>query len=66
MLWVGTGMMPANHSGATRSDINNIGSFSGLMTVSPSDKDASGIPAGDLATARKFGERIVEALALLK
>jgi multimeric flavodoxin WrbA len=66
MLWVGTGLMPANSSKATREDINNIGSFSGLMTVSPSDLDASGIPAGDLATARKFGERIVEALALLK
>jgi NAD(P)H dehydrogenase (quinone) len=66
MLWVGTGMMPANSSKATRDDINYVASFGGLMTVSPSDLDASGIPAGDLATARKFGERIVEALALLK
>jgi NAD(P)H dehydrogenase (quinone) len=65
MLWVGTGMMPANSKAATRADINNVGSFSGLMTVSPSDASADEMIPGDIATAKKFGARIVEALALL-
>ena len=65
MLWVGTGLMPANSKAATRADINNVGSFSGLMTVSPSDASADEMVPGDIATAKKFGERIVEALKLL-
>ena len=65
MLWVGTGMMPANSKAATRADINNVGSFSGLMTVSPSDASPDEMIPGDIATAKKFGERIVEALKLL-
>ena len=65
MLWVGTGLMPSNSKAATRADINNVGSFSGLMTVSPSDASADEMVPGDIATAKKFGERIVEALKLL-
>ena len=65
MLWVGTGLMPANSKAATRADINNVGSFSGLMTVSPSDASPDEMIPGDIATAKKFGERIVEALKLL-
>jgi NAD(P)H dehydrogenase (quinone) len=66
MLWVGTGMMPSNSKAATRDDINYVGSFSGLMTATPSDASAQEMVAGDLATARKFGERVAEALALFK
>lgn len=58
MLWVGTGMMPSNAKAATRNDINYVGSFSGLMTVSPSDASPDEIPSGDIATAKAFGERI--------
>lgn len=65
MLWVGTGLMPANSKAATRADINNVGSFSGLMTVSPSDASPDEMISGDIATAKKFGERIVEAVKLL-
>ena len=65
MLWTGTGMMPVNHKAATRADINNVGSFSGLMTVSPSDASPDEMVPGDIATAKKFGERIVEAVKLL-
>ena len=61
MVWVGTGMMPANSKAAQRNDINYIGSFSGLMTVSPSDASVDEIPAGDLATAKVFGQRVAEA-----
>jgi multimeric flavodoxin WrbA len=65
MLWIGTGMMPSNSKAAVRDDLNFVGSFSGLMTVSPSDARVDEIPAGDLATARAFGQRIHEGLALL-
>jgi NAD(P)H dehydrogenase (quinone) len=65
MLWVGTGLMPANSKAATRADINNVGSFSGLMTATPSDASAEEMIPGDIATAKKFGERIVEAVKLL-
>jgi len=65
MLWVGTGMMPSNSKRATRDDINYVASSSGLMTTTPSDASTDEMVAGDLATARKFGERLREALGLL-
>ena len=37
MLWVGTGMMPANSKAATRDDVNYLASSAGLMTATPSD-----------------------------
>ena len=61
MLWVGTGMLPANSKAATRNDINYVASFSGLMTATPSDASADEMVPGDIATARKFGERIAAA-----
>lgn len=61
MLWVGTGMMPANTQASGRNDINYLGAFSGLMAQSPADvgPDEGPLP-GDLATARQFGERVAE------
>lgn len=58
MLWVGTGMMPSNSKAATRDDINYVASSSGLMTTTPSDASVDEMVAGDLATARRFGERL--------
>ena len=59
MLWVGTGMMPANTKAAQRDDINYLGSFGGLMAQSPSDAGAEEAPTrGDIATAKAFGLRI--------
>jgi NAD(P)H dehydrogenase (quinone) len=66
MLWTGTGMMPSNAKSSTRDDINYVASSSGLMTTTPSDASPNEMVAGDIATARKFGERVREALALLK
>jgi multimeric flavodoxin WrbA len=66
MLWAGTGMMPSNAKSSTRDDINYVASSSGLMTTTPSDASPTEMVAGDIATARKFGERVREALALLK
>ena len=65
MLWVGTGMMPANSKAATRDDINNVGSSSGLMTVTPSDASVEEMVPGDIATAKAFGQRVAEATAML-
>ena len=61
MLWVGTGMMPSNSKAATRDDINYVGSFSGLMTTSPSDASVEEAPPkGDIETAKLFGQRVAE------
>jgi NAD(P)H dehydrogenase (quinone) len=63
MIWVGTGMMPSNSKAANRNDTNYLSSFAGLATASPSDASVDEIPAGDLATARLFGERIAAVTA---
>ena len=64
MVWVGTGMMPANSKAATRNDVNWIGSFAGAMAQSPSDASPEEGPApGDLETARLFGARVAETAA---
>ena len=61
MLWVGTGLMPANSKAAQRNDINFVGSFAGAMAQSPSDSSAEeGPPQGDLDTATLFGKRVAE------
>ena len=64
-LWVGAGMMPSNSKAATRDDINYVAGFQGLMTTPPSDASADEMVAGDLATARVFGERVKAATARL-
>ena len=63
MVWVGTGMMPVNNKAATRNDINNLGSSSGLMTATPSDASVDEMVPGDIATAKAFGERLKAAVA---
>jgi NAD(P)H dehydrogenase (quinone) len=66
MLWAGIGMHAANAKASTRSDLNNVGGYAGLMTVSPSDASPDEMVPGDIATAKAFGKRIVEAAALLR
>ena len=66
MLWVGTGMKPANMLASTRNDINWLGAFSGLMAQSPVDGSPEQGPLpGDLETARLFGKRVAELVARL-
>jgi len=67
MIWVGTGLMPANKSTSTRNDVNYVGGFTGALAQSPSDlgPDAGPLP-GDLETARLYGERIAQVTAALK
>ncbi len=59
-IWVGTGMLPANTKAAQRDDINVLGSFAGAMAQTPADASPDEIPAGDLETARLFGQRVAE------
>lgn len=66
MLWVGTGLMPANTKGAQRDDINYLASFSGLGTAAPSDATPDEMSPGDLATARLFGQRVAAAAGRLR
>lgn len=60
MQWIGVGDMPGNNwSGGDRDDVNRLGSWLGLMSQSHADlgpEDAGS--RGDLATARRYGERI--------
>jgi NAD(P)H dehydrogenase (quinone) len=59
MVWIGTGLMPANSKAATRNDINFVAGFSGALAQSPSDgsPDEGPLP-GDLETAKLFGARV--------
>lgn len=64
MIWLGTGMLPANSKAAQRNDLNWLGSFAGAMAQSPADASPEEGPLpGDLETARRFGARIAEATA---
>ena len=66
MLWAGMGMLPANAKASTRNSLNNVAGFSGLMTATPSDASTDEMVPGDIATAKAFGQRVAEALALFK
>jgi len=57
-LWISLGMLPSNTKAATRNDVNSLGGSVGLMVQCPSDAGAAEIPAGDIETARRFGERV--------
>jgi NAD(P)H dehydrogenase (quinone) len=60
MIWVSQGLMPSNTKGAKRDDINYLVSYSGAVAQSPSDAGADAMSAGDLETARLFGERVAD------
>ncbi|MBC8055665.1 MAG: flavodoxin family protein [Rhizobiales bacterium] len=60
MIWVGTGLMPANTKAAQRNDVNYLGSFAGAMAQSPSDSSPDEMLPGDLETAKQFGARVAE------
>jgi len=62
-IWVSLGLAPANTKAATRADVNNLGGSVGLLVQSPSDASAEEIPAGDLETARRYGERVAAVAA---
>ena len=65
MIWVSQGLMPSNTKDAKRNDVNYLVSFSGAIAQSPSDAGAGEMAAGDLETARLFGERVAAVTARL-
>ena len=66
MIWVGTGLMPANSKAAQRNDVNYVASYSGAMAQTPSDASPAEMLPGDLATAKLFGARIAAVTAKFK
>ncbi|MBC7802170.1 MAG: flavodoxin family protein [Gemmatimonadaceae bacterium] len=61
MVWLGTGLLPANKAASARDELNWLGAFSGAMAVSPSDTSPEQGPLpGDLEMARLFGARIAQ------
>lgn len=61
MIWVGTGLMPANKKSNKHGDVNYVAGFTGALATSPSDSSAEEFPnEGDLETARLLGKRIAE------
>ncbi len=59
MIWVGTGMMPAQRAGHP-DDINRLGSYLGVMAQADNVSPELSPPAGDLATAHAYGARIAQ------
>ncbi len=62
-LWVSQGIMPSSTKAARRDDPNYLGSYAGAMAQSPADAGAGEMSAGDLQTARAFGERVAQVAA---
>jgi multimeric flavodoxin WrbA len=61
MVWIGTGLMPANTKASGRNDVNWLAGSTGALAQSPSDSspDEGPLP-GDLETARLLGVRVAE------
>jgi len=62
MIWVSTGLIPGDLSNdPEKQDINRLGSFIGVMSVSPFKEDATTAPPEcDLKTGRLLGARVAE------
>lgn len=61
MLWMSLGVLPSNSKAAERNDVNFLGGSVGLLAQSPSDSSPEEGPlAGDLDTAKGFGQRFAE------
>lgn len=65
-LWVSLGMLPANSKAATHADVNHLGGSVGLLVRSPADASVDEIPAGDLETAKRYGQRVAEIVTRLR
>ena len=65
-IWVSLGLLPANSKSATHADINHLGGSVGLLVQCASDAGADQIPAGDLETAYRYGERVAAVAAKFK
>ena len=65
-IWVSLGMLPSNTKAASANDPNRLGGSVGLMVQSPSDASVEEIPAGDLDTAKRYGQRVAAVAQRLK
>lgn len=60
-VWVGTGLMPSNKAEHGPEHVNWTAGSGGALAISPSDVGPDAAPrAGDLETARLFGQRVAE------
>lgn len=59
-LWVSLGVKPANVKASVRDDANRMGSYIAPMAQSDADAAPEEMSAGDLETARAYGERVAE------
>ena len=57
-IWVGTGQNYNNTKASKRDDINYLASSAGPMAQTPGDASGDEMNAGDLETARRFGQRV--------
>lgn len=60
MIWVGTGLMPANVKASTRDDINWLAGFGGALARFPADASPEESSPGDMETASLLGARVAE------
>lgn len=66
MLWMGNPILPEQHSGTPYAQAaNRLGSWSGLMAQSGHAAPADSFEAGDIRTARLFGENFAQTLLRL-
>ena len=65
-VWVGTGIFYSNTKASQRSDANYLASSVGVMAQTPSDASAAEMNAGDLETARLFGQRVADVASKLR
>jgi len=67
LIWVGTGLMPANTMANTPADVNWTGGSAGALAIAPSDSSPEeGFRSGDEETAKLYGQRIAEMASKLK
>ncbi len=63
MLWVGNPILPEQHIGVPYDEAaNRLGSWTGLMAQAGHAAPADAFPAGDIKTARLFGEHFSNVL----
>jgi NAD(P)H dehydrogenase (quinone) len=63
MLWVGNPFLPEQHSGVPYEEaVNRLGSWSGLMAQARHSGPANDFAAGDIRTARLFGQNFAATL----
>jgi len=62
-IGAGLGTLPANPRARTHADVNHLGGSVGLLVRSPSDAGVDEVPAGDLETAKRYGQRVADIAA---